>query len=123
MTKLIQALLVGMFITFIADFFIFLGMFLNYIHHYDIDVYYNIFFWDYQNIYILITSTILFAITITYIANTKFTAIVVGLLCLVALSTLIPNIGYMVGEKILMKKNVSYHDDRYSFNGDVYYND
>ena len=121
MTKLLQALLVGMFITFIADYFIFLGIFLNYIHHYEIDVYYNILFWDYQNIYILIASAIIFAIISTYIANIKFTAISVGLLCLVSLSTLIPSVGYMAGENILMKKNVTYHDDRHNFIGDVYY--
>ena len=121
MTKLLQALLVGIFITFIADFFIFLGIFLNYIGHYNIDVYYNILFWDYQNIYILLISTIIFAIISTYIANIKFTAIAVGLLCLVSLSTLIPSVGYMVGENILMSKNITYHDDRHRFIGDVYY--
>ena len=52
MNKLFQAFLTGVFFTFILDFFLFLGIFLNYIKYYEIDLYYNILFADHQNIYI-----------------------------------------------------------------------
>ena len=54
MSKLIQALLTGIFITFILDFFIFLGIKQNYIDFYEIDVYYNILFADHQNIFYIL---------------------------------------------------------------------
>ena len=52
MSKLVQAFLSGAFFTFFLDFFLFLGMKLNYIDYYKIDLYYNPFFADNQNILI-----------------------------------------------------------------------
>ena len=50
MSKSVQALLSGLFITFLLDFFLFLGIFQNYIRVHEIDLYYNILFVDNQSI-------------------------------------------------------------------------
>ena len=75
MSKLVQALLTGIFITFILDFFIFLGIKQNYIDYYEIAVYYNILFADHQNIFIFISSSIALGLMVTYLHNKKITLI------------------------------------------------
>ncbi len=121
MTKLVQAFLTGIFITFILDFFIFLGVFSNYIKFHEIDVYYSILFWDYQNIYIYLILSAIFGFLVTYINRDKLSLSVIGFLFFISLSTLIPSIGHALGEMFYMKKNVTYNDNRYTYVGDVYY--
>lgn len=120
MSKFIQALLSGIFFTFILDFFIFLGIKLNYINFYEIDVYYNILFADHQNLLIFSAVSLILGIIIIYL-NNKISVSVMSVLFLLVLSTLIHDIGYLVGEKMLMKKNVTLYDSRYSYTGDIYY--
>jgi hypothetical protein len=121
MTKFIQAFLTGVFFTFILDFFIFLGIKNNYIDFYEIDIYYNILFADNQNIYLFAITSLLIGFIFTYINNTKLSLIVIGTLSLISLSTLIPTIGYSLGESLFMKKYITYNDSKYSYIGDVYY--
>ncbi len=121
MTRFVQALLVGMFITFILDFFIFLGIFLNYINFYEIDLYYNILFADNQSIYLYFIISLLLGVFITYTSSKVVRLSVLISLTLLSLSTLIPSIGNSIGEAVLMKKNVTYHDSKHTFNGDTYY--
>ena len=122
MTKFIQAFLSGAFFTFFLDFFLFLGMKLHYIDHYEIDLYYNPFFADNQNIYIYLFLTFIFGLLITYIENTKLTLIVIGSLFILSLSTFIQPIGHSVASALFMKKNVTYKTSRFTYRGDVYYN-
>jgi hypothetical protein len=121
MTKAIQALLTGIFFTFILDFFILLGIKQNYIDFYEIDLYYNILFADHQNIYLFSTVSIILGFIIIYINNTKISLIVIGFLSLLALSTLIQNIGHKLGQGLLMTKNITFKDSKYSYHGDIYY--
>lgn len=121
MTKFFQALLTGIFITFLFDFFIFLGVMHHYIDFYEIDLYYNILFADNQNIYIYTISSLLIGFMVVYINKTKLSLGVIGLLSLLSFSTLIPTVGHGVGEWMFMKKNITYKDNRYSYVGDVYY--
>jgi len=121
MIKFFQALLTGIFITFLFDFFIFLGVMHHYIDFYEIDLYYNILFADNQNIYIYIISSLLIGFMVVYINKTKLSLIVIGVLSLLSFSTLIPTIGHSVGEWMFMKTNTTYKDSRYSYKGDVYY--
>ncbi|WP_372998921.1 hypothetical protein [Sulfurimonas sp.] len=121
MTKFFQAFLTGIFFTFLLDFFIFLGIKQNYIDFYEIDLYYNILFADHQNIYIYMLVSALIGFIVTYINNTKLSLIVIGFLSVLSLSTLIPTIGHGLGEMLLMKKNITYKDSKYTYIGDVYY--
>jgi len=120
MSKAIQALLSGVFFTFILDFFLFLGIKQNYIDFYNIDLYYNILFADNQNIFIYMISSIIFGGMITYL-NNKITIITLGFLFLLSISTLVPTFGYKLGEFMFMKKNTTYKNQKYTFIGDAYY--
>jgi hypothetical protein len=59
---------------------------------------------------------------ITYINSIKLSLVVVGFLSILSLSTLIAPIGHSLGEMMLMNKNVTYNDSKYTYTGDVYYN-
>jgi len=121
MTKFIQAFLTGIFFTFLLDFFIFLGIKQNYIDFYEIDLYYNILFADHQNIFIYMIVSLLIGFIVTYVNKTRLSFIVIGSLSVLSLSTLIPSIGHGLGEMLLMEKNITYKDSKYTFRGDVYY--
>jgi len=121
MTKALQALLTGMFVTFILDFFIFLGLKKHYIDFYEVKVYYNTLFVDHQNIFLFMFFSILTGFAIIYIKNLKISAIFISLLSIISLSTLYPSIGHALGEKMFMQKNITLNDKRNFFVGDIYY--
>jgi len=121
MSKAFQAFLSGALFTFFLDFFIFLGIKLNYIDFYEIDLYYNILFADNQNIFVYLFFTLFFGLLITYVDNAKISISIIGGFLILGLSTAIEPIGHKVGAIILMTKNVTLKDDRYTYNGDIYY--
>jgi hypothetical protein len=121
MSKFFQLLLSGMFFTFFIDFFLFLGMKINYIDKYNIPLYYNIFFVDNQNIFIFLLFSIILGYIIIYGSN-KLTIFIITPLFLLSLSTLKVPIGHALGELILMKKDVSLQTDKFSYHGDIIYN-
>ena len=120
MSKMVQAFLSGMFITFILDFFLFLGIFQNYIRTQEIDLYYNILFADNQNIFLFIFMSILLGY-ITLYQSKKIAIFVIGILSILSLSTLITPIGKTVGEVLLQTKNISIQMQRFSYRGDILY--
>lgn len=119
--KVIQAVLTGLFVAFILDFFFFLGIFINYINFHNIDVYYNTLFADHQNGYIFFLLTLMFGYMIIYIKNHKLSLITVSLLSFVTLLTLFEDIGQRVGESMFMTKNTTLKSSRYSYIGDILY--
>ncbi len=121
MSKFITALLIGMLIAFIVDFFIFLGIKLNYIDFYKIDLYYNILFADNQSFIIYFLSSFIFGFIVIYVANKKLTIITLIIASLIGLSTLNESIGQNVAKMMFMKKNVTYKDLKHTYYGDVYY--
>lgn len=121
MSKVIQALLSGMFFTFFIDFFIFLGILLNYIDFYEIDLYYNILFADNQNIYLFFSVSIIFGYLIMYVKSNKVTVYTIGFVSIIALSTLFHPIGHQLGEYLFMSKNKTLYSEKRSFTGDIYY--
>lgn len=120
MSNIIQALLSGMFFTFILDFFIMLGIKLNYTDFYGVPVYYNILFADHQNFFLFFFFSIILGYLVIY-ANTKIAIIVIGSFFVLSSATLIPPIGKAVGEMMLMKKNITLQTDKFSYHGDLYY--
>lgn len=122
MSKFITALLTGMLIAFIVDFFIFLGIKLNYIDFYEIDLYYNILFADNQNAIVYFASSFILGFIVIYIANKKLTVTTLIFVSLIGLSTLIESVGQSTAEIILMSKDVTYKKSKYTYHGDVYYN-
>ncbi len=120
MSRYIQLFLTGMFFTFILDFFLFLGIKLNYIDPLGFTLYYNVLFADNQN-FILFFAFSLFIGWLLYFTKNSV-RIPVMLLCFaLSFSTLIPNIGKFVGETLFMKPNVTLHDKKFAYHGDIYY--
>lgn len=120
MSKFFQALLSGVFFTFILDFFLFLGIKLHYIDAYEINVYYNILFADHQNLLLFALFSALIGF-ITLYTNIKIAIGVVGSLFLVVFLTLIPSFGELAGELVLMQKDTTVQTDRFSYHGDILY--
>ena len=120
MSKMVQALLSGMFFTFLLDFFLFLGIFENYIKVHEINLYYNILFADNQSLILFLFFSILLGYLVMY-QNTKIALIVITTLSLLSLSTLISPIGKKLGETLLMKKNITLKTARFSYRGDIIY--
>ena len=120
MSKMVQAFLSGMFITFILDFFLFLGVFQNYIRTQDIDLYYNILFADNQNIFLVLLMS-MFLGYITLYQSKKIALITIGVLSFISLTTLITPIGESVGEILLKEKDISIQMQRFSYKGDILY--
>ena len=117
MIKFIQAFLSGIFFTFILDFFLFLGIKLHYIDYYEIDLYYNILFADHQCLIpYLIMSALLGYLTI-YFQHQKITAVILAGLFGIVLLSLIPPIGNSVGKMVLLEKDQTLKDDRYTYHG------
>lgn len=120
MSKMFQALLSGMFFTFFIDFFLFLGVKENYIDKHSINIYYNIFFVDNQNIIIFTLLTIFLGYITLYRSN-KISLLIITPLFGLSLATLIPSIGESAGELLFMKKAVSLQTDKFSYYGDIVY--
>ncbi|MFK5937837.1 MAG: hypothetical protein QM497_05500 [Sulfurimonas sp.] len=121
MSKFFQAFLTGIFFTFILDFFIFLGIKLNYIDFYNIDLYYNILFADHQNIYLYTIFSILIGYVVIYTDNNKTSTILLAALFAIVSLSLIKPIGHSLGELMLMTKNITLQDSRHTYIGDKYY--
>ena len=121
MSKLILALLTGMLITFIVDFFLFLGVKLNYFDFYEINIFYNVLFADNQNFLLFFGSSIVFGFILIFISNNKLTVALIIALTIIAIAPLFSNIGESLGKMMFMKKDVTYNEIKHSFHGDVYY--
>jgi len=122
MSKFVQALLVGLLLTLVLDGFIFIGMLVNYINYYEIELYYKPFFANNQNIYIFGLLSILLGSLVTYIKNDKLSAIIVSILFISSLSTLFHPVGNTLGKMLFMTKGITLKDNKYTYHGDIYYN-
>ena len=120
MSKYIQLFLTGALFTFILDFFLFLGIKLNYIDPLGFTLYYNVLFADNQN-FILFFAFSVFIGWLLYYTTNIIRIPVMLLLFALAFSTLIPSVGKFVGETLFMKPNVTLHDKKFTYHGDIYY--
>lgn len=121
MIRAIQALLTGMFITFILDFFLFLGVMLHYIEFYKIGLYYNILFVDNQNWYLFFSLSIIFGLMVIYIKNYKISLIPIVIISIFTSLTLFEDFGYMAGEAMFMKKNTTLRSAKFTYTGNIIY--
>ncbi|QFR48907.1 hypothetical protein FJR48_03895 [Sulfurimonas lithotrophica] len=121
MSKVFMALLTGMLVTFIVDFFLFLGIKLHYIDANEIEIYFNILFADNQNFAFFFLFSGIFGFIIIFIENKKLTIFTIISLTILAILPLFEPLGKSLGEAMFMKKGISYKDSRFNFYGDVYY--
>ena len=120
MSKYIQLFLTGMFFTFILDFFLFLGIKLHYIDPLGFTLYYNVLFADNQNWLFFLAFSLFIGLLLYYTKNIIRIPVMVVLFTL-AFSTLIPSVGKKIGEMLFLKPNVTLHDKKFTFRGDIYY--
>lgn len=121
MNKAIQALLTGMFITFILDFFLFLGVMLHYIEFHKINLYYNILFVDNQNWYLFFSLSIILGWMVIYIKNYKVSLVPIILISIFTSLTLFEDVGYMAGEAMFMKRDVTLSTSKFTYRGNIIY--
>ena len=121
MSKLILALMTGMLITFIVDFFIFLGLKLHYFDFYEIEIFYNVLFADNQNALIYFALSIIFGSVVILISNNKLTIMMLSILSIIAIAPLFSSVGEELGKMMFIQTNKTYHDAKHTFVGDVYY--
>jgi len=120
MSKIIQMILSGIFFTFILDFFLFLGLKLNYIDAHQIDIYYNAFFAYNQSIVLFVLFALVIGFIVMY-ADTRLAVITVGTLFIMVFATLIPSVGSALGSFLFMKKGITVATDRFTYHGDLLY--
>jgi hypothetical protein len=120
MSKLFQLLLSGMFFTFFLDFFLFLGVYLHYIQALEIDIYYNILFWDAQNFLLFFILALLLGSITLYLSH-RVSLFVIGTLFILSLLTLLEPVGFQVGESLFMSKNKTLYTQKFQYKGDIYY--
>ena len=120
MIKFLQLFLTGALFTFILDFFLFLGIKLHYIDPLGFTLYYNVLFADNQN-FLLFFAMTLFTGWLLYYTKNAIRLPVMLLLFALVFSTLIPSVGKFVGETLFMKPNVTLHDKKFTYHGDIYY--
>lgn len=123
MTKAIQAILTGVFFTFILDFILFLGLKLHYIDAYRLDVYFNPFFVDNQYAPLFVLLSLFIGWITIYRRSVKSAAIVLTLLFILSAASLIPSIGMKIGTALFRQANVTIKISPYTYHGDIVYTD
>ena len=121
MKDLLLACLVGAIVTFIFDFFLFLGIKLNYTDFYNIEVYFNTLFADNQNIYIFVFFMFVYGYLTIYSKNVKLIFIIFALSSLFSLSMLTHTVGNAVAKTLFMQTDVVLEYKKRSYRGDIYY--
>ena len=120
MSKMVQALLVGLFVTFILDFFLFLGIFVNYTNPLEINLYYNVLFADNQNIFLFTLFTLFFGYLVMYTKSLISVSFISFFSLLVLLSLFAP-IGESLGELLFEQEDVHLKTPKFSYHGDILY--
>jgi len=121
MKDLLLAFLVGALVTFIFDFFLFLGIKINYTDFYNIEVYFNTLFADNQNLLLFLLFTSLYGYLIIYSKNVKFIFLTLILSSLLSLATLTHTVGNFVAKTLFMQTDVTLEYKKRSYRGDIYY--
>lgn len=120
-SKLMTALLAGMFFTFFLDFFLILGIFLNYIRPQEIDIYYNILFADNQNIWWFSAGVLIFGYMFLFLKNPKIPVIFFIISFSLVNLTQIPSIGKDVGSMLLAQKDKVFTIGKHNYIGTIVY--
>ena len=119
--KVVTALLAGAFFTFFLDFFLFLGIFLNYIQAQNIDLYYNVLFADHQNIFLFFLGVVIFGYLLIFLKGVKAGVITFVLSFALVNLTLIPSVGMDIGKMMFEKSNQVIQVGQHTYVGKVVY--
>ncbi len=98
--RIIGSLFMGFIFISILDFLYFIGLKLNYFDLYNIDVYFNVLFFDNQNFYILIPLMFVIGYMLMYSAFAKIFMKIYIATILLFITTLYEPIGKSLGEAV-----------------------
>lgn len=105
----------------ILDFLFFIGLKLNYFDLYKIDEFFNIYFFDNQNLYVLIPSTLILGYFLLFSKFAKLCIkIYIGIIILFT-STFYEPIGKSLGERVFLIENQRFKLGKITFSGDKLY--
>ncbi len=121
MIRLVQALLTGAFFTLILDFMALLAIKMHYLDHHDIHEYYNTFFAEHQNPYLLIALTLLLGVVAIYVRSKSATITLYALFFIPVLLLFVPSLGKEAGKTLLQQENVRFGDGRHVYYGTLFY--
>lgn len=122
MSRFVQAILVGVVIVFILDFFLFFGLLQNFIKPNEIDIFFNAMFVDNQNIYLLLVGVLFYGLMVMYSPFTSLTLVVLGVSAIIFLLPIMSkDITKDVAKKLFMQQNVVIKVRQYMYSGDIYY--
>ncbi len=119
--RIIGSLFMGFIFISILDFLYFIGLKLNYFDLYNIDVYFNVLFFDNQNFYILIPLMFVIGYMLMYSAFAKIFMKIYIATILLFITTLYEPIGKSLGEAVFLKENQRYKLGSTTFNGATLY--
>ena len=121
MSRFFQAILVGLFTTFIVDFFLFLGIYLHFIKPNEIDIYYNVLFSDHQNPLYYAIGTLFYGVIFIYLHSNRVKIALVLLTSLLLLAMITPTLANYLAKIILVKEDTTIEAGRFLYIGDIYY--
>ncbi len=121
MIRFTQALLSGIFFTFILDFLFILAIKLHYLDYYGIAEFYNVLFAEHQSLLYFLPLVLLIGFVTTYLQNIRIALMVLAVVFAIDLSFFIPSLGERVGAMVLQKPDAHYNDGRYIYKGTLYY--
>jgi len=119
--KLVTALLAGAFFTFFLDFFLFLGLFLNYIQAQEIDVYYNVLFADHQSLLLFFLGVAIFGYLFIFLKKVKLGVIIFILSFALVNLSLIPSVGNFLGQMVFEESNKVLQESGHTYVGKIVY--
>ena len=120
-SKLMTAFLAGIFFTFFLDFFLILGIFLNYIRPQEIDIYYNILFADNQNLWWFSAGVLIFGYMFVFLKNPKIPVFVFIISFAFVNLVQIPSIGKDVGTMLLAQEDKVFSIGKHTYIGTIVY--
>ena len=120
-SRILGSFIIGFIFVSILDFLYFIGLKLNYFDFYDINIYFNVLFFDNQNFYILPFVTLIVGYLSMYSKFTKFfMKVYIGVIVLSGVTLYAP-VGKYLGELLFLKKNQSYKLGSTAFHGATLY--
>ncbi len=119
MSKFLMALISGMFVYLVIDFFLFLALFLNFIQKNDIAIYYNVLFADNQSFILFVLASAVFGVILIYISNKKLNIVLITL-STILIVTFFTNTRFYA-DIVLIEKEMTLYEGKYKYNGDIYY--
>ncbi len=105
--KIFTSLLFGLLLIMPLDFIIFIGLKKHYFDFYEMNLFFNIYFFDNQPFLLLLAVSLVFGFFLLYTKARKILQLLYIILLLTSFSSLYHPIGNMLGQKFFKKPNIN----------------